>query len=64
MEFYEECAVCRLDGSVCYRGDAWVSSGGLLEASWVENGEKKHNSFYANGQPVGFWNKYILKHLT
>jgi hypothetical protein len=38
-----------------------MTDGGLFDAEWVEDGKKKRSSFFANGNPAGFFNGYSLR---
>ncbi len=61
MGCLQECVISRRDGTAQFKGHAWVSSGGFFDATWVESGKTERASFQANGQPVGFWNKYLMR---
>ena len=61
MGILQECMIHRLDGSDSFKGHSWAREDGTLEAFWYEEGNRITHFFYANGQPMGFWNKYRIQ---
>jgi len=61
MGEFRECHICKIDGSACFKGFAWIGPTGVYDAEWSENGQKKQLSFRADGKPIGFWNAYLLE---
>ncbi len=61
MGALSEAVVCKLDNSVCYRANTWISSDGTLEAFWQEGGLRVTHFFKANGEQIGSWKRYKLK---
>ena len=63
MGALSEAVVCKLDNSVCYKANTWISSDGMLEAFWHEDGQRITHFFKANGEQIGTWKRYRLKHM-
>ena len=61
MGTFQECVICRRENGQCFKGHFWAGPLGIFDAEWLESGKKKRAAFQANGQPVGFWNGYLMQ---